>query len=157
MNWMHPRKSWKKEILKPNRSITVAGTIVAVGAADGGSGDGIAAVSGIMAVGAGAAAAGVYGSGTGRIIEEPSRLGQLPGKAPAWPGGSSAVREHRVAEIQAAEGPGSSKPSAAEVRSPDPASCPLFPPAMTRSDALRAAGVASLASKSFSLLAASGW
>lgn len=80
MNWMHPRKSWKKEILKPNRSITVAGTIVAVGAADGGSGDGIAAVSGIMAVGAGAAAAGVYGSGTGRIIEEPSRLGQLPAR-----------------------------------------------------------------------------
>ena len=75
MNWMHLRKGWKKEILKPNRSITVAGTIVAVGAADGGSGDGIAAVSGIMAVGAGAAAAGGYGSGTGRITEESASLG----------------------------------------------------------------------------------
>lgn len=87
MNWMHLRKGWKKEILKPNRSTTVAGTIVAVGAADGGSGDGIVAVSGITAVGAGAAVAGGYGSGTGRIIEEPSGLGPIAGQGSGLPAG----------------------------------------------------------------------
>jgi hypothetical protein len=66
---MHLQKTRRKEILKPNRSTTIAGTIAAVGAADAGPGDGIAAATGIMAVGAGAAAAGAYGSGIGRIIE----------------------------------------------------------------------------------------
>jgi len=66
---MRLRKIWRKGILKPNRFTTIAGTIVAVGAADAGPGDGIAAATGIMAGGADVVAAGAYGSGIGRIIE----------------------------------------------------------------------------------------